>query len=432
MLKALDAGIDQFGGEICVEVAHRPRAHGQVPEDRLDDVRAAAAAGQVPPRASSTTRMSIPTRQPRSSGSSAFRAAGEAAQRRSIVLLKNDGGRVASSQGRPKLYIEGIDAECRRSRRRGRASAPGTPSWRSCGCRLRSSRGRASSSSSSSTPAISTSQRRSSRVPRLMRQVPTIVEISLDRAAVIPEIAAPCAALLASFGAGDAALMDVVFGRCLPEARLRSSCRRRWTRSSASSRTCPTTPRIRPSRSVPARLPCRQAPLRRREEPLVVPPPESTPREPGEHGEDDGEGPTSTSSVEDAAASIARISTARSTPGRSATGQEARQRTAASATRAGSSRTAPRRSPGPGSPGPGRARFALRPAWPRAPRASRRRARMRQAGPRAAQSAREGPSRASSAGRPGPGDRRSAPAGRRSCRDRRAARSRPAHWPSAP
>ena len=54
----------------------------------------------------------------------------------------------------------------------------------------------------------------------LLGRVPTMVDIFLDRPAVIPEIAAESAALLGSFGASDAALLDVVFGRFAPTGRL--------------------------------------------------------------------------------------------------------------------------------------------------------------------------------------------------------------------
>jgi hypothetical protein len=54
----------------------------------------------------------------------------------------------------------------------------------------------------------------------LLEAVPTIVAIHLERAAVIPEIAAGCAALLAGYGASDRALLDVLFGRAAPGGRL--------------------------------------------------------------------------------------------------------------------------------------------------------------------------------------------------------------------
>ena len=54
----------------------------------------------------------------------------------------------------------------------------------------------------------------------LLKQVPTIVDIYLDRPAVIPEISAHSTALFGNFGASDAALLDVVFGLAKPEGRL--------------------------------------------------------------------------------------------------------------------------------------------------------------------------------------------------------------------
>jgi beta-glucosidase len=54
----------------------------------------------------------------------------------------------------------------------------------------------------------------------LLAAAPTIVVIYLDRPAVIPEIGAAAQALLADYGASDAAVLDVIFGRARPEGRL--------------------------------------------------------------------------------------------------------------------------------------------------------------------------------------------------------------------
>ena len=54
----------------------------------------------------------------------------------------------------------------------------------------------------------------------LLRKIPTIVDIYQDRPAVIPEIAKECKALLTDFGAEDAAVMDVIFGKFTPSGRL--------------------------------------------------------------------------------------------------------------------------------------------------------------------------------------------------------------------
>ena len=58
------------------------------------------------------------------------------------------------------------------------------------------------------------------RILEIMAKVPTIVDLYLDRPAVIPEIAAASAALLANFGASDAAILDIIFGRFTPTGRL--------------------------------------------------------------------------------------------------------------------------------------------------------------------------------------------------------------------
>jgi beta-glucosidase len=55
---------------------------------------------------------------------------------------------------------------------------------------------------------------------QLLRTVPTIVDIYLDRPAVIPEISAEAKGLLADFGASDAAVLDVVFGKYKPGGKL--------------------------------------------------------------------------------------------------------------------------------------------------------------------------------------------------------------------
>lgn len=55
---------------------------------------------------------------------------------------------------------------------------------------------------------------------RLRTPCPTLVCITLERAAVIPEISERAAALIADYGACDAALLDVAFGRAAPEGSL--------------------------------------------------------------------------------------------------------------------------------------------------------------------------------------------------------------------
>ena len=62
----------------------------------------------------------------------------------------------------------------------------------------------------------------------LEKTVPTIVDINLDRPAVIPEISQYSKALFANYGASDAALLDVLFGKYKPEGHFRSNCLHLW------------------------------------------------------------------------------------------------------------------------------------------------------------------------------------------------------------
>jgi beta-glucosidase len=59
-----------------------------------------------------------------------------------------------------------------------------------------------------------------SRVLSILNKVPTIVDIYLDRPAVIPEMIDGCDGLIANFGASDSAVLDVIFGRFSPSAKL--------------------------------------------------------------------------------------------------------------------------------------------------------------------------------------------------------------------
>ena len=50
--------------------------------------------------------------------------------------------------------------------------------------------------------------------------MPTIVVLYLDRPAVIPEIYQAARALFGEYGACDAAVLDVIFGKARPEGKL--------------------------------------------------------------------------------------------------------------------------------------------------------------------------------------------------------------------
>jgi beta-glucosidase len=220
--KALDAGVDQFGGEACPEVIVGLVRSGQIAESRLDESARrllrdkfrlglfdnpyvdADAAGRVV-------------------GSAAFRAAGEQAQRRSIVLLKNGdtpAGPVLPVRGQPKIYVENIAPDV--------ASGYGQVVQRVEEADLAILRLAAPYDQRDGNflerlfhaGRLAFQPDELQRILGILAKAPTIVDIYLDRPAVIPEIAEQSAALLANFGASDAALLDVIFGRNAPAGKL--------------------------------------------------------------------------------------------------------------------------------------------------------------------------------------------------------------------
>ena len=217
IVKALDAGVDQFGGEACPELVVELVEAGAVSEARIDESARrllrdkfrlglfesctvdAAAAGEI-------------------AGNDSFRAAGESAQRRSMVLLKNDG--CLPLRGRPRLYIENIDADT--------AAAYGdvvdSPDDADFAIlRLDTPyqpRGDFFLEQIFHQGDLDFKEPELSRLLDIMARAPTVVDIYLERAAVIPEIAAAAAGLLANFRSSDAAALDVIFGRAKPQGKL--------------------------------------------------------------------------------------------------------------------------------------------------------------------------------------------------------------------
>ena len=215
--KALDAGVDQFGGEHCPEIVIELVKSGQISEARLDlsvrrllrdkfrlglfenryvDVEAAA---QI-------------------AGNSGFRAAGDLAQRKSIVLLKNDG--ILPLQGRPKVYVENVDTAVANQY----GQVVDTPDEADFAIlRLQTPyepRDKIFLEAFFHAGDLDFKEPELSRILSVIQKVPTIVDIYLDRPAVMPEIAQSAAGLLANFGASDAAVLDAVFGRFNPSAKL--------------------------------------------------------------------------------------------------------------------------------------------------------------------------------------------------------------------
>ena len=217
ILKSLEAGIDQFGGEDCAEALVELARSGRVREERIDLsvrrlLRDKFRLGLFEqPFVDESAAAHI-------AGNPAFRAAGELAQRKSIVLLKNDGALPLT--GRPRIYIENINPEI--AAQYGEVvDEPGAADFAIL--RLHTPfqpRDDIFLESFFHAGDLDFKEPELSRILAIAQETPTIVDIYLERPAVMPEIAAAAAGLVANFGAGDAAVLDIIFGRFKPTATL--------------------------------------------------------------------------------------------------------------------------------------------------------------------------------------------------------------------
>jgi beta-glucosidase len=215
--KALEAGVDQFGGEACPEVIVQLVREGKVSEARLDQsvrrlLRDKFILGLFDnPYVDAEEAEKIV-------GKPEFRRAGELAQRKSIVLLKNDQQTLPLKSGL-KIYVENLKPEAVSpygqvvkeiaqadlailrlnapfEKRKGLAEG-----WFHAG-------------------ELDFKEPEKSRILNILERVPTIVDIYLERPIVIPEIAEKSAALLGNFGASDEAVVDIIFGKFNPQGKL--------------------------------------------------------------------------------------------------------------------------------------------------------------------------------------------------------------------
>ena len=215
--KVLDAGCDQFGGEARPELVIELVRSGRVGEERIDAsvrrlLREKFVLGLFDrPYVDADAAPSIV-------GRNDFVERGRDAQRRSYTLLTNRDGAFPVAKG-AAVYLEGLEPAAVEPFGRVvsdpaeadvavvRLKAPYEP--RPGGFEARFHAG------SLEFPAHEVQ-----RLQSIFAAVPTIVDLYLDRPAIVPEIAAGAAALLVSYGSSADACLDVVFGAVQPEGRL--------------------------------------------------------------------------------------------------------------------------------------------------------------------------------------------------------------------
>ncbi|HUB59720.1 MAG TPA: glycoside hydrolase family 3 N-terminal domain-containing protein [Puia sp.] len=218
--KIIDAGVDQFGGENCPELVIQLVKEGKITEARID-----SSVRRLLTQKFELGLFDNPfvdeSRVGQELGNPDNMAAGEASQRMAMTLLKNDKKVLPLTPGKLKIYVKNIDSAV--------AAKYGTVVSKPEQADIAILRLK--------TPFVPVNSpitmarmfhhgdldfkgKEKDSILQLLNKVPTIVDIYLDRPAVIPEISAKAKGLLADFGASDAAVLDVIFGKARPLGHL--------------------------------------------------------------------------------------------------------------------------------------------------------------------------------------------------------------------
>lgn len=219
VLKALEAGVDQFGGESCPEYVVELVRSGKLSEERIDQsvrrlLRLKFHLGLF------DNPFVDESRVPQVLGHPASVAAGLASQQRAMTLLKNE-AHTLPLKGTPKIFVRNINPAVA-ARYAEIVVSPAQADFAIL--RL-------------DTPWVPVETKNPfaagfhhgdldfkddarDEILKLCQTVPTIVVLYLDRPAVIPEISAAARALLGEYGADDTAVLNVIFGKARPEGKL--------------------------------------------------------------------------------------------------------------------------------------------------------------------------------------------------------------------
>jgi beta-glucosidase len=219
----VSAGLDQFGGTGESEILLDAVKHGLVTEQRLDESvrRVMILKFQLglfdDPYVDAAKAASI-------AGSDEFRKEGEAAQRRAQVILENQGQVLPVDVKTRKVWLFGVGKEA--------AQAAGftvvaTPAQADVAIV------RVATPAQVLHPnyffgAIQHEGRLDFRdgdpgyeaIRQASAKVPTVVAVDMDRPAILTNVRTKAKAIIAIFGASDAALLDVVTGRARAEGRM--------------------------------------------------------------------------------------------------------------------------------------------------------------------------------------------------------------------
>lgn len=218
MIKALDAGIDQFGGDFRPDVLAKIVRNGRVSESRLDAsarrlLRQKFALGLFENRfADLDTALKV-------IGAPAAREEGIAAQAASLTLLQNvPGAAHLPLAADVKVYAENFDLAALESRAR---SAGSVREADVAILRIAAPfEQRSGDEEAFHSGSLEFGEETLERIQAIASAVPTVVDIYLDRPAIVAPLLEMGVSLVANYGASAEAVARVLFGEAKPLGRL--------------------------------------------------------------------------------------------------------------------------------------------------------------------------------------------------------------------
>ena len=256
MLKVIEAGADQFGGEAIPDLLVDLVRSGEVSEERIDEsarrlLREKFVLGLFDEPFVDVERAEAIV------GNAEFRAAGDAAQRASVTLLTNrvlagsEAAVLPLSRG-IKVYLEGVDAAVAGAY----ATVVETPDEADVAIvRIGAPFEQRATFFENFFHAgsLDFTQEKVDELRALAATVPTIVDVFLDRPAILTPFVDDVAAIVGDFGASSAAVLDVLFGEASPQGSLPMELPSSMDAVRASRRTSRST---RPTRCSPSVTAC--------------------------------------------------------------------------------------------------------------------------------------------------------------------------------
>jgi beta-glucosidase len=220
VLKIINAGCDQFGGESCPELVVNLVKSGKLTEERINQSvrRLLKQKFQLGLFENPFVDVENATK---TVGKPEWRALGEQTQRRAMTLLKNENKVLPLQEKKYKIFIKNIKPAVAAMF----GTVVATPEEADFAI-IRAN-----------TPWVPVETdnmfakgfhhgdldfkgKEKEEILAICRKVPTIFEIYIDRPAVFTEINAVAKAVLADYGASDTAVLDVIFGKAKPEGKL--------------------------------------------------------------------------------------------------------------------------------------------------------------------------------------------------------------------